>query len=103
MVAYKYYELLCGKLAESISIVSGQLILGISAANPKSFVVRASSMPDFMEANLVFRKQIKLLNRYRIYGIKALSDGCVKEHFSRDEIEKMPVYDEFYAEYFGQN
>ena len=102
-MAYKYYELLCGKLAESISIVSGQLILGISAANPKSFVVRASSMPDFMEANLVFRKQIKLLNRYRIYGIKALSDGCVKEHLSRDEIEKMPVYDEFYAEYFGQN
>lgn len=44
MVAYKYYELLCGKLAESSSIVSGQLILGISAANPKSFVVRASSI-----------------------------------------------------------
>lgn len=52
MVAYKYYELLCGKLAESSSIVSGQLILGISAANPKSFVVRASSMPDFTEVNL---------------------------------------------------
>jgi hypothetical protein len=27
--------------------------LGISAANPKSFVVRASSMPDFTEVNLV--------------------------------------------------
>lgn len=102
-MAYKYYELLCGKLAESVSIITGRPILGISAANPKSFVVKASSMPDFTEANLVFRKQIRLLNRYRIYGIKALPDGYVKENFSRDEIEKMPVYDEFYTEYFGQN
>lgn len=101
-MAYKYYELLCGELAESMSIVSGQSFLGISAANPKSFVIKASSMPDFTEANLVFRKQIKLLNRYRIYGIKALSDGYVKEYFSKDEIEKMPIYDEYYAEYFGQ-
>lgn len=102
-MAYKYYELLCGKLAESVSIVSGQSFLGISAASPKSFVIKASSMPDFTEANLVFRKQIRLLNRYRIYGIKTLADGYVKEHFSKDEIEKMPVYDEYYAEYFGQN
>lgn len=102
-MTYKYYELLCGKLARSVSIISGQSLYGISAANPKSFIVKASSMPDFTKANLVFRKQIRLLNRYRIYGIKALSDGYVKENFSRDEIEKMPVYDEFYAEHFGQN
>lgn len=102
-MAYKYYELSCGKLAESASIITGRPILGISAANPKSFVVRASSMPDFTEANLLFRKQVRLLNRDRIYGIKALSNDYVKEHFSKNEIEKMPVYDEFYAEYFGQN
>lgn len=103
MVAHKYYELSCGKLAESVSIIMGRSILGISAANPKSFVVRASSMPDFTEVNLVFRQQVKLLNCDRIYGIKMLRDSQVNENFSKDEIEKMPVYDEFYTEYFGQN
>lgn len=103
MVAYKYYELLCGKLAKSVSIISGQPILGISAANPKSFVVRAFSMPDFTEANLVFRKQIKLLNCDRVYAVKLLSEGQMRDQFSNDDIEKMPVYDEYYAEYFGQN
>lgn len=102
-MAYKYYELLCGKLARSVSIISGQSLYGISAANPKSFVVKASSMPDFTEANLLFRKQVRLLNCDRIYGIKMLRDSQVNENFSKDEIEKMPVYDEFYAEYFGQN
>lgn len=88
MVAYKYYELLCGKLAESSSIVSGQLILGISAANPKSFVVRASSMPDFTEVNLVFRKQIKLLNCNRVYAVKLLSESQIRDRFSNDNVEK---------------
>lgn len=103
MVAYKYYELSCGKLAESASIITGRPILGISAANPKSFVVRASSMPDFTEANLVFRKQIKLLNCDRVFAVKLLSEDQIRDQFSNDDIEKMPVYDEYYAEYFGQN
>jgi hypothetical protein len=103
VVAYKYYELSCGKLAESASIITGRPILGISAANPKSFVVRASSMPDFTEANLVFRKQIKLLNCDRIFAVKLLSEGQIGDQFSNDDIEKMPVYDKCYAEYFGQN
>lgn len=103
MVAYKYYELSCGKLAYSISIVSSQSILGISAANSKSFVVKASSMPDFTEANLVFRKQIKLLNCDRIFAVKLLSEDQIRDRFSNDDIEKMPVYDEYCDQYFGQN
>ena len=103
MVAYKYYELSCGKLAESASIVSGQQLYGISAANPKSFVVRASSMPDFTEANLVFRKQIKLLNCDRVFAVKLLSEYQIRDQFSNDDIAKMPVYDEYCDQYFGQN
>lgn len=103
MVAYKYYELLCGKLAESASIITGRLILGISAANPKSFIIRASSMPDFTEVNLVFRKQIKLLNCDRVYAVKLLSESQIRDRFSNDDIEKIPVYDEYCAKYFGQN
>lgn len=102
-MAYKYYKLSCGKLAESASIVTGRSILGISAANPKSFIIKASSMPDFMEINLVFRKQIKLLNCDRIFAVKLLSEGQIGDQFSNDDIEKMPVYDKCYAEYFGQN
>lgn len=103
MVAYKYYELSCGKLAESASIITGRPILGISAANPKSFVVRASSMPDFTEANLVFRKQIKLLNCDRVFAVKLLPEYQIRDQFSNDDIEKMPVYDEYCDQYFGQN
>lgn len=103
MVAYKYYELSCGKLAESVSIITGGHILGISAANPKSFVVKASSMPDFTEANLVFRQQVKLLDCDRIFAVKPLSGSQIRDRFSNDDIEKMPVYDECCAEYFGQN
>ncbi|WP_307878221.1 hypothetical protein [Agathobacter rectalis] len=102
-MAYKYYKLSCGKLAESASIVTGRSILGISAANPKSFIIKASSMPDFTEINLVFRKQIKLLNCDRIFAVKLLSEGQIGDQFSNDDIEKMPVYDKCYAEYFGQN
>lgn len=94
MVAYKYYELSCGKLAESASIITGRPILGISVANPKSFVVRVSSMPDFTEANLVFRKQIKLLNCDRVFAVKLLSEDQIRDQLSNDNIEKMPVYDE---------
>ena len=103
MVTYKYYELSCGKLAESASVITGRPILGISAANPKSFVVKASSMPDFTEANLVFRQQVKLLDCDRIFAVKLLSGSQIREQFSNDDIEKMPVYDECCAEYFGQN
>lgn len=102
-MTYKYYELLCGKLAESASIITGRSILGISAANPKSFVVRASSMPDFTEVNLVFRQQVKLLNCDRIFAVKLLSEDQIRDRFSNDDVEKMPVYDEYCAEYFGQN
>ena len=102
-MAYKYYELSCGKLVESVSIVSGQSFLGISAANPKSFVVKASSMPDFTEANLLFRKQIKLLNCDRIFAVKLLSEDQIRDQFSNDNIEKMPVYNEYCDQYFGQN
>lgn len=87
-MTYKYYELLCGKLARSVSIISGQSLYGISAANPKTFIIKASSMPDFTEANLLFRKQVRLLNCDRIYGIKMLRDSQVNENFSKDEIEK---------------
>lgn len=103
MVAYKYYELSCGKSAESASIITSRPILGISAANPKSFIIKASFMPDFTEANLVFRKQIKLLNCDSVYAVKLLSEGQMRDQFSNDDIEKMLVYDEYYAEYFGQN
>lgn len=87
-MAYKYYKLSCGKLAESASIVTGRSILGISAANPKSFIIKASSMPDFTEINLVFRKQIKLLNCDRIFAVKLLSEGQIGDQFSNDDIEK---------------
>ena len=103
MVAYKYYELLCGKLAESVSIITGGPILGISTANPKSFVVKASSMPDFTEANLVFRRQVKMLDCDGIFAVKLLSGSQIRDRFNNDDIEKMPVYDEYCAEYFGQN
>ena len=103
MVAYKYYELSCGKLAESVSIITGGHILGISAATPTSSVVRSSTLPDFTEANLVFRQQVKLLNCDRIFAVKLLSEGQIGDQFSNDDIEKMPVYDEYCAEYFGQN
>lgn len=87
-MAYKYYKLSCGKLAESASIVTGRSILGISAANPKSFVVRASSMPDFTEVNLVFRQQVKLLNCDRIFAVKLLSEDQIRDRFSNDDVEK---------------
>lgn len=102
-MAYKYYELSCGKLTESASIITGRPIVGISAANPKSFVVRAFSMPDFTEVNLVFRQQVKLLNCDRIFAVKLLSEDQIRDRFSNNDVEKMPVYDEYYAEYFGQN
>lgn len=102
-MAYKYYKLSCGKLAESASIITGRLILGIFAANPKSFIIRASSMPDFTEVNLVFRKQIKLLNCDRVFAVKLLSEYQIRDQFSNDDIEKMPVYDEYCDQYFGQN
>lgn len=102
-MAYKYYELSCGKLTESASIITGRPIVGISTANPKSFVVRAFSMPDFTEVNLVFRQQVKLLNCDRIFAVKLLSEDQIRDRFSNDDVEKMPVYDEYCAEYFGQN
>lgn len=102
-MAYKYYKLSCGKLAESASIVTGRPIVGISAANPRSFIIRASSMSDFTKVNLVFRKQIKLLNCDRIFAVKLLSEDQIRDQFSNDDVEKMPVYDEYCAEYFGQN
>lgn len=103
MVAYKYYELSCDKSAESASIITGRPILGISAANPKSFIIKASFIPDFTEANLVFKKQIRMLNRDRIFAVKLLSEDQIRDQFSNDDIEKMPVYDEYCDQYFGQN
>lgn len=45
-------------------------------------------MPDFTEVNLVFRKQIKLLNCDRIFAVKLLSEGQIGDQFSNDDIEK---------------
>jgi len=60
-------------------------------------------MPDFTEANLVFKKQIRMLNRDRIFAVKLLSEDQIRDQFSNDDIEKMPVYDEYCDQYFGQN
>lgn len=60
-------------------------------------------MPDFTEVNLVFRQQVKLLNCDRIFAVKLLSEDQIRDRFSNDDVEKMPVYDEYCAKYFGQN